>query len=79
MKKGGFDPLFYLNHTAAMIRDNQARMLRSTWCSTKLRIYLQEALDLYIDFHNEMMEQLGGNPPDREGYLALCGLHGELL
>src|SRR5690606_30560130 len=78
MKKGGFDPLFYLNHTAAMVRDNLARMLRRTWCGTKLRAYLQHALDLYVDFHNEMMEKLPQKGFDRGRHISLCRLHGAI-
>jgi len=55
LKEGGFDPLFSLNHTAAMVRDNLARMLRRTWCTTKLKNRLQDALDLYAWMHNERM------------------------
>lgn len=72
MKKGGFDPLFWLNHNAAMIRDNLARMLRRTWCTTKLKKYLQLALDLYVDFHNELVEKLEHKVIFREAYLRRC-------
>ena len=79
MKKTGFDPLFWLNHTAAMVRDNLARMLRRTWCSTKKASCLQDALDLYLDFHNEMMEKIAGGRLDRQEYLQLCQRHGLLI
>jgi len=79
MKKIGFDPLFYLNHTAATIRDNLARMLRRTWCGTKRLPYLQDALDLHCDFHNEMMERKGTMPIDRNEYLAECKYYGAFL
>ncbi len=69
MKEGGRDPLFYLNHTAATIRDNLARMLRRTWCGSKNLDALQMALDLNTDFHNEMMERDGTEPLDRIAYL----------
>jgi hypothetical protein len=72
MKKGGFDPLFWVNHTAAMIRDNLARLLRRTWCTTKQLVYLQHALDLYTDFHNELMERLPQKPFDRGAHLDRC-------
>jgi hypothetical protein len=72
MKKIGFDPLFYLNQTAATIRYNLARMLRRTWCGTKKLTYLQDALDFHADFHNEMMEQKATLPLDRDEYLAKC-------
>ena len=52
LKRGGFDPLFSLNHTAGMIRDNLARMLRKTWCTTKKMESLRTALIMYIVEHN---------------------------
>ena len=70
MKDGGRDPLFYLNHTAATIRDNLARMLRRTWCGTKVLASLQDALDLHSDYHNEMMEADSTEALDRNSYLA---------
>jgi hypothetical protein len=56
LKEGGYDPLFYLNHTAAMIRDNLARMLRRTWCGSKQAWALQDALDLYTHMHNRRLK-----------------------
>lgn len=35
LKKIGFDPLFSLNHTCAMLRANINRLFRKTWCTTK--------------------------------------------
>ena len=52
LKRGGFDPLFSLNHTAAQIRANVNRMFRRTWCTTKRRDRLRAHLLLYVDFHN---------------------------
>ena len=52
LKRGGFDPLFSLNHTAAQIRANVNRMFRRTWCTTKRRDRLRAHLMLYADFHN---------------------------
>jgi transposase-like protein len=79
MKKIGFDPLFYLNQTAATIRDNLARMLRRTWCGTKKLAYLQDALDFHTDFHNEMMERDETLPIDRNEYLAKCRFYGAFV
>jgi hypothetical protein len=79
MKKIGFDPLFYLNQTAATIRDNLARMLRRTWCGTKKLAYPQDALDFHTDFHNEMMERDETLPIDRNEYLAKCGFYGAFV
>ena len=55
MKKGGFDPLFDLNHSCAMVRDNLKRMARRTWCTTKRIRRLQALLDMYGCFHNQRL------------------------
>ena len=53
MKKGGFDPLFSLNQTAAMLRDNIKRLTRKTWCTTKRVDRLLDFLYLYAFYHNQ--------------------------
>ena len=53
LKTGGFDPLFSLNHTAAMIRANVNRLFRRTWCTTKKIQGLEDHLSLYAKAHNE--------------------------
>jgi transposase-like protein len=55
LKAGGFDPLFALNHTAAMIRANVSRMARRTWCTTKRIDYLQMHLNIYMEYHNTVL------------------------
>ena len=35
LKKIGFDPLFSLNHSAAMLRANINRLVRRTWCTSR--------------------------------------------
>ena len=52
LKRGGYDPLFGLNHTAAMIRANVNRLFRKTWCTSKRRDRLEAHLELYIKYHN---------------------------
>ena len=52
LKKIGFDPLFALNHTAAMFRANVNRLIRRTWCTTKKRARLADHLTLYMAHHN---------------------------
>ena len=47
LKKGGFDPLFSLNHTCAMLRANVNRLFRKTWCTTKRADRLRAHLFLY--------------------------------
>lgn len=55
LKAGGFDPLFKLNHTCAMVRDNIKRLSRKTWCTTKKPKMLQKILDIYRWFHNQIV------------------------
>jgi len=52
LKRGGFDPLFSLNHTCAMFRANINRLFRRTWCTTKLKQYLEYHVALYAINHN---------------------------
>jgi hypothetical protein len=55
LKKLGFDPLFALNHTCAMLRANLNRLFRRTWCTTKKRQGLIDHLSLYVIFHNQRL------------------------
>jgi transposase-like protein len=60
LKKIGFDPIFSLNHTCAMLRANLNRLFRRTWCTTKNRQGLRDHLDIYVQFHNR--ELIRGGP-----------------
>lgn len=53
LKKGGFDPLFSLNHTAAMFRANVSRLVRKTWATTKKAECLYDHLIIYSYYHNK--------------------------
>ena len=53
LKKGGNDPLFSFNHTAAMLRANICRLIRRTWCTTKKHPRLKSHIALYSYWHNE--------------------------
>jgi len=53
LKRGGFDPIFSLNHTFAMERANISRLVRRTWCTTKLKERLTLHLALYAVRHNQ--------------------------
>lgn len=53
LKKIGFDPLFSLNHTCAMLRANINRLARKTWCTTKQKERLYWHLVLYSSYHNQ--------------------------
>jgi len=52
LKKIRFDPIFSLNHTCAMLRANINRLVRKTWCTTKLQQMLLYHLAIYVDYHN---------------------------
>lgn len=55
LKKIGWDPLFCLNHTAAMLRANMNRLFRRTWCTTKKVQGLRDHLALYVCYHNRVL------------------------
>jgi len=55
LKALAFDPLFSLNHTAAMFRANVNRLFRKTWCTTKKIENLTHHLEIYVKFHNEKL------------------------
>ena len=59
LKAGGRDPLFSLNHSCAMIRDNLKCLSRRTWCTTKRIDRLQCRLDLYVCAHNFTIDAKG--------------------
>lgn len=55
LKAGGFDPLFSLNHTCAMLRYKISRLIRRTWVTTKKLENLQRHIDIYIVHHNKTL------------------------
>ena len=55
LKKTGFDPLFSLNHTFAMLRDNINRLVRKTWCTTKDIERLKDHIEIYVYYHNKKL------------------------
>jgi hypothetical protein len=55
LKRIGFDPLFSLNHTCAMLRANLNRLARRTWCTTKTNTGLIFHLELYAHYHNTQL------------------------
>lgn len=55
LKQGGFDPLFSLNHTYAMLRANINRLFRKTWCTTKKMHRLEDHIAIYANYHNELV------------------------
>jgi hypothetical protein len=55
LKKGGFDPLYSINHTFAMMRYGINRLVRRTWCTTKCLKALENHIAIYVDFHNQVL------------------------
>ena len=55
LKKGGFDPLFSLNHSFAMLRANINRLFRKTWNTTKVPERLTLHIAIYAFYHNIML------------------------
>ncbi|HEY1079303.1 MAG TPA: hypothetical protein VGE46_04370 [Bdellovibrio sp.] len=52
LKGGGYDPLFSLNHSYAMLRANVNRIFRRTWNTTKKPERLALHLAMYSLYHN---------------------------
>ncbi len=55
LKKVAYDPIFVINHTCAMFRDNINRLVRKTWATTKVPKMLQHHIDIFIDFYNNTL------------------------
>ena len=55
LKRKKQDPLFYINHACATLRDNIKRLTRKTWCVTQRVDNLQKHLDIFIWYHNTVM------------------------
>lgn len=48
LKKVKFDPIFAANHACAMFRANVNRLIRKTWCTTKVPQRLRDHLEIFI-------------------------------
>jgi hypothetical protein len=55
LKKVRHDPLFALNHTCAMLRANINRLVRKTWCTTKIPQRLALHIAIYAVYHNKYL------------------------
>jgi transposase-like protein len=55
LRDKGFDPMFALNHTCAMLRANINRLFRRTWCTSKKIERLADHIALYVDYHNRSL------------------------
>lgn len=52
LKAGGFDPIFSLNHSFAMLRASINRLFRRTWNTTKKPERLSAHIAMYALYHN---------------------------
>jgi hypothetical protein len=55
LKRGGFDPMYSLNHTCAMLRANMNRLVRRTWCTSKTKLGLLLHTEIYVNYHNRVL------------------------
>ena len=55
LKTKSYDPLFPINHTFAMTRAHVARLVRSTWCTSKSIEGLVDHLTVYMHYHNTVL------------------------
>ena len=55
MKQRAFDPLFQINQILAMFRANMNRLFRRSWNTSKTQISLQDHIDIFIDYFNEVL------------------------
>lgn len=62
LKKGARDPLFFLNHSYAMFRDNLKTLTRRTWCTAKRQDRLRSLMLLYAYFHNLWLDRKTKKP-----------------
>lgn len=58
LKVGGFDPIFSLNHTCAVLRYRISRLIRKTWNTTKKKERLSLHLALIILHHNVNLKMI---------------------
>ena len=62
LKKTVFDPIFSLNHTYAMFRDNLKTLSRRTWATAKRKDRLLNLLYIYAWFHNLWLDRKRAKP-----------------
>lgn len=55
LKSKRFDPLFHINQILAMFRANINRLFRRSWNTTKKENHLQDHIDIFIDYFNEVL------------------------
>ncbi len=58
LKKNANDPLFVINHTCAMLRDNVGSLVRRSWGLSQKAYMLQHHLDIFQYFYNKIYLKL---------------------
>lgn len=54
LKQRGYDPIYSINHSLAMLRDGIATLVRRTWATTQDPKKLQGHLEMFIYFYNQI-------------------------
>lgn len=62
LPRTAWNPLFPINHTEAMLRDNCGRLRRRSWLVTKDVRYLRRQLDLFAAYRNWHRPRTNGEP-----------------
>jgi transposase-like protein len=60
-----FNPLFGINHTEAMLRDNCGRLRRKTWLCSKKARYLRLQLELFAAYRNWLRPRTNEDAAER--------------
>jgi hypothetical protein len=71
LKKIAFDPLFTLNHTYAMFRDNLKTLSRRTWATAKKKDRLLHLINIYGWFHNLWLDRKKRRPKLESFYVQV--------
>lgn len=80
--RGTWNPLFPINHTEAMTRDQMGRLRRESWLVSKRRRYLDIALHVFIAYRNLVRPRFNhdkASPAELLGFLPRRLTVGELL
>ena len=65
LARGTFNPLFPINTTLAMTRDNLGRLRRQSWLVTKKRAYLRSHMNMFLVYRNYLRTRFNR---DKEGH-----------
>jgi hypothetical protein len=65
LARGTFNPLFPINTTLAMTRDNLGRLRRQSWLVTKKREYLRSHMNMFLVYRNYLRTRFNR---DKEGH-----------